>query len=69
MNKLSKIFLIIIVLLAIALGIMTYYYFYMREGYLSAAIEMERTIKAINEKGLQIESTDNETIRIVDKME
>ncbi len=69
MNKLSKILLIVVVLLAIALGIMTYYYFYMREGYLSAAIELERTVKAINEKGLQIESTDNDTIIIVDKTE
>ncbi len=69
MNKLIKILLIIAVLLAIALGIMTYYYFYMREGYLSAAIELERTVKAIDERGLQIESTDNKTIRIVDKTE
>lgn len=50
MNKLSKIFLVIIILLTIALGIMTYYVFYWRSGYVEAVNEL---IRVIEENGLE----------------
>ena len=40
MNKLSKILLAIIILLVIALGVMTYYYFYMRDAYVKASTQI-----------------------------
>lgn len=58
MNQLSKILLVIIVLLTIALGVMTYYYFYMREGYLSAANELMKTNDAIQQKGYELDTED-----------
>ena len=58
MNKLSKILLAIIILLVIALGIMIYYYFYWRDGYLSAANELMKTNEAIREKGYEIQVED-----------
>ncbi len=47
MNKLSKIFLVIIIILTIALGVMTYYYVQMRQAYLGAANQMYDMIKTI----------------------
>ncbi len=58
MNKLSKILLAIIILLIIALGVMTYYYFYWRDGYLSAVNELMKTNEAIREKGYEIQVED-----------
>ena len=58
MNKLSKIFLVLIILLAIFLGIMTYYYFYWREGYLTVSNELMKTTEAIREKGYSIQVED-----------
>ncbi len=58
MNQLSKIFLVIIILLTIALGVMTYYYFYMREGYLSAVDELMKTNDAIEQKGYELDTED-----------
>lgn len=49
MNKLSKLFLVIIVILTIALGVMTYYYVQMRQAYLGAANQMYEMIKTIVE--------------------
>lgn len=49
MNKLSKIFLVIIIILTIALGVMTYYYVQMRQAYLGAANQMYDMIKTIEE--------------------
>ena len=40
MKKLSKILLAIIILLVIALGVMTYYYFYMRDAYVKASTQI-----------------------------
>ena len=40
MNRLSKIFLAIIIVLSIALGIMTYYYFEMRNAYIGASNQL-----------------------------
>ena len=40
MNKLSKILLAIIILLVIALGVMTYYYFYLRDAYVKASTQI-----------------------------
>ncbi len=47
MNRLSKIFLVIIILLTIALGVMTYYYFYMRDAYVSASEELVRLVDSM----------------------
>lgn len=67
MSKLDKILLVIIVILAIFLGIMTYYYFYWRDAYLSSAKEMvqmvERLEKIENEENRNIE---NVKLEIVD---
>ena len=52
MNKLSKIFLVIILILAIALGVMIYYYFYWRNAYLSAANEMVNMVKVMQEHNI-----------------
>ena len=58
MNRLSKVFLGIIILLIIALGIMTYYYFYWRDGYLTAANELVKINEAIRENGYEIQVED-----------
>jgi len=55
MNKLSKVFLTIIVILTIALGIMTYYYFYFREAYFSAANEMVKMATIIEDNNSTVE--------------
>lgn len=52
MNKLSKIFLVIILILVIALGIMTYLYFNMREN---AKYNLEELLKSAEEHSKQIE--------------
>ncbi|MBO6232491.1 MAG: hypothetical protein J6N78_00250 [Clostridia bacterium] len=44
MNKLSKIFLAIIIVLAIALGVMTYYYFEMRNAYIGVSTQLVENI-------------------------
>ena len=45
MNKLSKIFLIIIIFLLVALGVSSYYWIYYRNAYFSAANEMVRIVE------------------------
>lgn len=58
MNKLNKIFLVIIILLIMALGIMTYYYFYMRNAYLNSANRMVQITELLEENGIGIYSDD-----------
>ena len=48
MNKLSKIFLIIIIFLLVALGVSSYYLIYYRNAYFSAANEMVRIVEEKN---------------------
>ena len=65
MNKLSKIFLIIIILLALALGLITYYYFNMRKAYIDSANQMVEITELLEEKGLSIYG-DKDRIEIKD---
>lgn len=51
MNKLSKIFLVIIVILTIALGLATYYLIYYREAYFSAANQLYEVVKSVEDEG------------------
>lgn len=67
MNKLSKIFLIIILLLMIALGIMTYYMFYWREGYLSAANTMVELVGTLEESGVELRSEEDGANKVIIK--
>lgn len=48
MNKLSKIFLIIIIFLLVALGVSSYYWIYYRNAHFSAANEMVRIVEEKN---------------------
>ena len=48
MNRLSKIFLVLIIILSIALGIATYYWIYYRNAYFSVANEMVRIVEEYN---------------------
>lgn len=47
MNKLNKIFLIIIIVLVIAFSISTYYAIYYRNGYVKAVNEVERILNQV----------------------
>ena len=68
MNKLSKIFLVIIIFLAISLGVMTYYYSYWKEGYLRAANELVKYTEAIDSAGYKIlVENEGKTINLVKK--
>lgn len=58
MNKLSKILLVIIVFLTIALGVMIYYYFYWRNGALFTSNEMLKMTKAMEKEGYGIKIED-----------
>lgn len=49
MNKLSKIFLTIIIFLLVALGFSLYYWNYYRNAYFSVANEMVKTVEESNE--------------------
>ena len=55
MSRLSKIFLVIIIILAIALGIMVHYYSYWKEAYLSAANQMIK----VNERLERVAEAEN----------
>lgn len=46
MNKLSKIFLAVIIVLIISLGITTYYWIYYRNAYFSAANQMTQLLES-----------------------
>lgn len=70
MNRLSKIFLFLIIILSIALVIMTYYFFYWREGYLKAANELVKFTDAIHSAGYEIlVENDGETFKLEEKVE
>lgn len=47
MNKLSKIFLVIIIILALALGVMVYYFFYWKDAYFRAANQMVEVVQRL----------------------
>ena len=55
MNKLSKIFLLIIIVLTITLGIMTYYCLHFRKLYFSSADEAARIAEIMESSGYHIE--------------
>lgn len=66
MNKLSKIFLLIIMILLIVLGVMTYYYFYWKDAYFTAAnrmFEVAQRLEKVENMYNRIE--ENVTIEIV----
>lgn len=57
MNKLSKIFLLIIIVLTIALAIMTYYYLHFRKLYFNSANEAARISELMERNGYNLETT------------
>ncbi len=65
MNKLSKIFLVIIIILIIALGIAVNSYIKMQNYSLQVAQELYRTTKAIEDAGLKCEVQDDNSIMLV----
>jgi hypothetical protein len=67
MNKLSKIFLVISSILAIALGLMTYYCFYWRDAYFSAANEVLKNNEWLESIGVNIMTTveDNDNVKAI----
>ncbi len=69
MNKLSKILLVIIVLLTIALGVMTYYYFYWRDGALFTSNEMLKMTKAMEKEGYGIKIEDEGETYVMVKLD
>jgi TM2 domain-containing membrane protein YozV len=60
MNKLNKIFLIIIILLIIALGYMTYKMFYFKNGYTNAANKLYEQTKMLEDSGMVFNITNDE---------
>jgi|GEM_PF-5339437 len=66
MNKLSKILLVIIILITIGFGIMTYQYLKMKEAYVVCAEEMVKVVEALKEVGSEIKEEKNGNIEIVD---
>lgn len=69
MNKLSKILLVIIVLLTIALGVMIYYYFYWRNGALFTSNEMLKMTKAMEKEGYGIKIEDEGETYVMVKLD
>lgn len=69
MNKLSKILLVIIVLLTIALGVMIYYYFYWRDGALFTSNEMLKMTKAMEKEGYGIKIEDEGETYVMVKLD
>ncbi len=65
MNKLNKIFLGIIIMLGIALGIMTYYYFYMRNAYTESVNDTIKILDSIHNAGANIELLGDNTFKLV----
>ena len=69
MNKLSKILLVIIVFLTIALGVMIYYYFYRRNGALFTSNEMLKMTKAMEKEGYGIKIEDEGETYVMVKLD
>lgn len=69
MNKLSKILLVIIVFLTIALGVMIYYYFYWRNGALFTSNEMLKMTKAMEKEGYGIKIEDEGETYVMVKLD
>ncbi len=65
MNKLNKIFIAIIIILGIALGIMTYYYFYMRDAYIESVNDTIKILDSIHKAGANIELLEDNTFKLV----
>lgn len=65
MNKLNKIFIGIIIILGIALGIMTYYYFYMRDAYIESVNDTIKILDSIHKAGANIELLEDNTFKLV----
>ena len=65
MNRMSKILLVIVMIAVIALGIITYYMFYYREGYITAATEIYEHIKTLEDAGVRIETDENGTSKVI----
>ena len=63
MNKLSKILLLVIVILVIALGVMTFSYFKVKKAAqenLSLYLEAEKEIMQLNEKNFKLQNANME---------
>lgn len=69
MRKSSIIFLVIIIVLSIVLGFMTYYMFYWKEGYLNAANTMVEIMGTLEDAGVEIQNTDGGTSQVIIKQQ
>lgn len=69
MNKLSKILLVIIILLVIALGIAIYSSYRNLNKVLQSNEELRQTIEAVNKAGFDVEIKENNTRVLVQRVE
>lgn len=69
MNKLSKIFLIIIIILVIALGIMTYFCIENRNRMFRSNETLWLIVKAVNDAGFDIENKEDGSSVLVKKVD
>ena len=67
MNKLSKIFLFIIIVLVIALGIMTYLYIKNLNAVLSSNETLYLTVEAVNDAGFDVQANEDGSFRLVER--
>ena len=65
MKKSSIVLIVIVILLAIALGLMTWYMFYWRNGYLQAATTMYEYVKTLEDAGVSVISNENNETFVV----
>lgn len=64
MNRTSKIFLFIIILLVIALGYLTYKVIYFKDGYIQAATTLYEQITMLENSGIRFVNTDKGNLEI-----
>ena len=66
MNRLSKIFLVIIIILVIALGIVSYFCIRNLNGILNSNEQLYLTVKAVEDAGFSCEVQEDGSIRLVE---
>ena len=66
MNRLSKIFLVIIIILVIALGIVSYFCTRFANGLLNSNEQLYYVVKAANDAGYSCEVQEDGSIKLVE---
>ena len=69
MKKSNSIFLLIIMVLLVVVGFLTYYTFYWKDGYTKSTTSMVEFLEILEDAGVEVRSIDNSSSQVIVKQQ